>query len=57
MDCPKCGTRTTIESDDGRQEWRRILYRCEECDRSYSRLITYKAQSPMVQSDNWEDYE
>lgn len=44
-----------IVSTDDRQEWCRIIYYCAKCDKDYSRLITRKLQSSMVESDEWEN--
>ena len=55
MNCPECGEELEEVEVDGRQEWRRTTYYCSECDEEFSRLVTYKIQSQMVESDEWED--
>lgn len=57
MNCPECCTDMEIVSTDDRQEWCRTIYYCQECNKDYSRLITRKQQSSMIESDEWEDYE
>lgn len=52
--CPECGEELTHHSMDSRQEWTRIEYICKKCNKLFSRLITYKTQSSMVLSDEWE---
>jgi len=51
MECPVCGLHLTVEDDDCRQEWERIIYSCKRCGNTFSRLIKYKCQSSMVDSD------
>jgi len=55
MNCPDCCANMEIVSTDDRQEWCRIIYYCSNCDKDYSRLITRKLQSSMVESDEWEN--
>jgi len=52
--CPVCGYNLTVEDEDDRQEWNRIYYSCPKCENEFTRKITYKCQSSMVQSDEWE---
>ena len=57
MQCPVCGEIMTAEQDDFRHEWERITYRCHLCDRDFTRIIRFKTQSSMVESDTWEDFD
>lgn len=54
VNCPKCNGKLDVMTDDLRGEWERITYYCEECNREYDRLITFKEQSGMIKSDEWE---
>lgn len=47
----------TVVESDSRQEWCRTIYGCSECHREFSRLTTYKQQSQLVESDEWESEE
>jgi len=57
VNCPKCSGGLEVLDDDLRGEWERITYYCKACDRKFSRLITFKTQSSMTESDEWEGLE
>lgn len=53
MYCHKedCNGELILEDSDPRQEWCHEHYTCNECDATYTREITYKIQSNLVDSD------
>lgn len=51
MQCLKCGGRLIEDSNDCRQEWRRIYYHCDVCGLEHERYTVYKIQSSLVESD------
>jgi len=53
VNCPDCGGELTVLTDDLRQEWERITYLCGGCDVEHERLIIFKTQSRMIESDEW----
>lgn len=55
INCPECSGNLEVVNDDLRQEWERITYYCLKCKKEYSRLITFKCQSSLVESDEWEN--
>lgn len=55
MNCPECCTLMELVDTDSRQEWCRRIYGCPKCHKEYSRLTTYKQQSALVESDEWEN--
>ena len=55
MDCPKCGNFLVGGEIDARQEWVRYEYWCKFCKETFSRKVTFKIQSEMVESDEWEE--
>jgi len=54
-DCPVCGSRIPCEDIDSRGEWCRCNFHCGDCDRYFSKLVTFKTQSEEVESETWED--
>jgi len=54
MNCPVCNHHLHLDEVDDRQEWCRYEYHCEACGNASSRRVTYKCQSSMVESDEWE---
>lgn len=57
MYCPECDNHLEVEEDDYRSEWEQITYYCSKCDKIFIRKITFKCQSSMVESDEWENEE
>ena len=55
MNCPKDGKPMICEDTDYRGEWSREEYFCEECDKTYSRLMNF-SQDGLITSDEWENY-
>lgn len=54
MTCPKCCSSMRVDDVDHRQEWERITYFCELCNAERLRLVSFKTQSSMVESDEWD---
>jgi transposase-like protein len=55
MNCPKCNNDSTMIAEDDRQEWREEEYECNKCGCRFTRKITYKTQSNMIDTDEIVD--
>ena len=55
MNCPNCDSVLIEGLIDNRQEWNKIYYHCQTCQKSYLRTVTFKTQSSLVESDELKE--
>ena len=52
--CLRCNNNLIFDHDDSRQELTYEYYSCPNCEQEHARIIIYKVQSRLVDSDNLE---
>jgi len=54
MECPVCDEELIQTETDSRQEWTRESYSCDNCKNDFTLLTTFKTQSSLIHSQEWE---